>query len=308
MEHSVGAEPFLKNSPFQVTHGKNSALDNTTPELLKFLLQEQHRNTLKELKDDHHDLPNLNLLHLQFLQDLFNSHLQLALDDGSVLFGESSPLGVFSLLPSLVGSESEAGYLPRPNYLNLKVLIENSVFDTKNINRDLILLLENLHLLKLLIEDKRELQQYLLLKHTIAQQFLTSLVASPTDLEKMDPSLCAKIIRLDQHLLRQLSAISSELENLTTRLTNHNLACLVLGYVEDIKITSLNNAPLASAVATGRPSAQQSPSRNGTRDLVSPIRSNTFNPESAAFDTLFSHIAATAVQRGEVLPEPPVGN
>lgn len=314
----IDADTFLRNSPFQATHGPNQSLDNTTPELLKFSLQEQHRNKLRELKDNHHDLPNLNLLHSQFLQDSFNNHLQKSLDEGTVLFDESG-LSEF-LPPSSVSSHSELNNVGKPNYLNLKVLIENSVFDTKNINKDSILSLTALKQLKLRILDKKELKQYLKSKHSISQEFMSSMILNPStsDEIELDSTLLLKIIKLNHSLLQQLTEVSDELESLTTKLNNHNMACMVLGYVEDIKITSLSMTNLLQYQNNFHPtSTAASPLKDHTNNTIlppstsgaiSPSRSvfNNMQQHNKAFDTLFAHIASIAALRNIVLPSPPM--
>lgn len=351
----LDADIFLKNSPFQITHGSGQQLDNTTPELLKFSLQEQHRNKLRELKDNHHDLPNLNLLHSQFLQDSFNNHLQKSLDDGIVVFDDllsssanttsnsgANSNNLLSTLPdtsisssyqnansngningngestsnttpnSISSASFDNGVINKPNYLNLKVLIENSVFDTKNINKDSILSLASLKQLKIKISENQELKEYLLSKFAVSQQFMTTMILNPEkyhDLD-IDNKLLLKIIKLNDNLQKQLFEVVEELERLNTKLNNHNLACLVLGYVEDIKITSISNQRY-----------QYSNRGDSTSPMPSPLKgqhlSSSINTPSSerflmmadtnkSFDTLFSHIASIAAKRNIVLPSPPI--
>lgn len=337
----LDADTFLKHSPFQITHGPSQLLDNTTPELLKFSLQEQHRNKLRELKDNHHDLPNLNLLHSQFLQDSFNNHLQKSLDEGVVLFDSTSlntssniignSSHVLLLLPDTSISSTfnngspatnstqsfDNGVINKPNYLNLKVLIENSVFDTKNINKDSILSLTSLKQLKLKISDKQELKDYLQSKFAISQQFMTSMILNPEKYHELDidNKLLLKIIKLNHSLQQQLFNVVEELDQFNTRLNNHNMACLVLGYVEDIKITSLSHqrqfiSHLGSVHQDMSHSAASSPANGGpgnTSSLPTPAREGGFMfSGSKSFENLFSHIASIAVKKNIVLPSPPL--
>lgn len=51
----IDTEAFVRNSPFKLTHNDSSDrynLNNTTPDLLKFQLQEQYRSTMSELHKD----------------------------------------------------------------------------------------------------------------------------------------------------------------------------------------------------------------------------------------------------------------
>lgn len=351
----LDADIFLKNSPFQITHGPNQQLDNTTPELLKFSLQEQHRNKLRELKDNHHDLPNLNLLHSQFLQDSFNNHLQKTLDDGIVLFddllatsanttshsGNNANNMVVSLpdtsisssyqnisnnaannvnggstsntTPNSISSATfDNGVINKPNYLNLKVLIENSVFDTKNINKDSILSLTSLKQLKLKISENQELKDYLQSKFSVSQQFMTTMILNPEkyhDLD-IDNKLLLKIIKLNDSLQKQLFEVVEELEKLNTKLNNHNLACLVLGYVEDIKITSISNQRYQySNNRTDATSPMPSPLKGQHSSALATPSSERFlmmADTNKSFDTLFSHLASIAAKRNIALPSPPI--
>lgn len=276
----IDSDTFMKSSPFTVSHKAEYNLANTTPDLLKFQLQEEYRTKLRELKDNRVELPNLTLLNSQFLEGSFNNHLQSAIQDTTL-----SEVPSLSLTPTLEDLEQ-----PGPaNYLNLRILIENSVFDTSKINKDSILSLAKLKTLKQVIFDKRELQQYLLSRITLSQQFTTNVVLRPHDLD-VDAQLLVKVLKLNNLLQQQLLTINEELEYLTQRLNNHNLACLALGYVEDVKLTS-SHARDASAAATPK---------------------KLFFPDQPAaelaLDEVFAHVAHVAAQRSVTLPEPETAN
>lgn len=283
----IDAEKFMKSSPFQVTHGEEASfnLTNTTPELLKFQLQEQYRNKLRDLKGNHVDLPNLSLLNSQFLEGSFNNHLQSVINDNDQVPGLSST-------PDSESQDEESLGL-KPNYLNLKVLIENSVFDTSKINKDSILLLDKLKNLKELIADKTELKQYLVSRITLSQQFTTNLVLNPDQSSEidLDSSLLLKILKLNHSLSNQLLELNEELEYLQNKLNNHNLACLALGYIEDVKLT-------ANHLIKSKSNPELS--LNGLEDDLDSV--------PAMFEKLFSHIAQIAAQRNMNLPPPPTSS
>jgi hypothetical protein len=299
----IDNEALMKSSPFQVIHGGDSDLNynlkNTTPELLKFQLQEQYRNKLSDLHENHHDLPNLNLLYTQFLQGSFNNHLQTNIDQEHITLEAEVP----SLSSTPITDNEEEGYITigdnKANYINLRVLIENSVFDTSKINKDAILTLPRLKKLKQEIEDKKEFKQYLLSRYGISQQFFTEMLN--TDKQEslnLDAPLLLKFLKLNNYLQQQLLQVSEYLDNLILQLNNHNLTCLVLGYIEDIKLTSLS--------VTGPPLSTSSPFTSPKR---MPKSSSTLIEQplklvSKTFDSLFSHIASIAVQRNIQLPQP----
>lgn len=299
----IDSEALMKSSPFQVIHGGDSDLNynlkNTTPELLKFQLQEQYRNKLSDLHENHHDLPNLNLLYTQFLQGSFNNHLQTNIDQEHITLEAEVP----SLSSTPITDNEEEGYITigdnKANYINLRVLIENSVFDTSKINKDAILTLPRLKKLKQEIEDKKEFKQYLLSRYGISQQFFTEMLN--TDKQEslnLDAPLLLKFLKLNNYLQQQLLQVSEDLDNLILQLNNHNLTCLVLGYIEDIKLTSLS--------VTGPPLSTSSPFTSPKRmpKSSSILIEQPLKLVSKTFDTLFSHIASIAVQRNIQLPQP----
>ena len=208
-----------------------------------------------------------------------------------------------SLSSTPITDNEEEGYITigdnKANYINLRVLIENSVFDTSKINKDAILTLPRLKKLKQEIEDKKEFKQYLLSRYGISQQFFTEMLN--TDKQEslnLDAPLLLKFLKLNNYLQQQLLQVSEYLDNLILQLNNHNLTCLVLGYIEDIKLTSLS--------VTGPPLSTSSPFTSPKR---MPKSSSTLIEQplklvSKTFDSLFSHIASIAVQRNIQLPQP----
>ncbi|CUM46756.1 uncharacterized protein AC631_02438 [Debaryomyces fabryi] len=299
----IDSDAFMKSSPFQVIHGADSDLNynlkNTTPDLLKFQLQEQYRNKLSDLNENHHDLPNLNLLYTQFLQGSFNNHLQTNIDQEHISLDADVPSLSSTPIPEAEDEEYTRMDDNKANYINLRVLIENSVFDTSKINKDAILTLPRLKKLKQEIEDKKEFKQYLLSRYGIAQQFFSDIIDSDKQESlKLDAPLLLKFLKLNNYLQKQLLQVSGDLDNLILQLNNHNLTCLVLGYIEDIKLTSLS--------VTGPPLSTSSPFTSPKRNPKSSslLIEQPLKLISKTFDTLFSHIASIAVQRNIQLPQP----
>lgn len=258
------------NSSFLLAHGDQYNLANTTPELLKFQLQEQNRM-------EH--TPQLGPL---LLDPNFNSHLQsvlmskeVSIDDSENEANDEFPgagaLGVST--PALEVLETKLD-VHTPNYLNLKVLIENLVFDTAKINQRAIMSLPKVQAMKRRIADKQEHKDYLQKRIGLSSQFCTLIFNS--DSPDLDSSLVLKVLKQNIDLQEQLMTLSAELDALTTALNNHNLACLVLGYVEDVKFQS-----------------------------AAPIQNAPHAESSMAFESLFSHIALVAAQRNVALPEHP---
>ena len=221
----IDTEAFVRNSPFKLTHNDSSDrynLNNTTPDLLKFQLQEQYRSTMSELHKDaldttkHHlddndndntTTTNMNFSNGQTLQDSFSNHLQSQLDSDAIHLSTSTGnLSIYSTTTStyvedetdqnqnkLLGENDDANNLDsfissqlnKPNYLNLKILIENSIFDTNKITQTSILPLNEVRILKQVIDEKQDLQQYLLSKIAISQSFFNDVIVSQDqDIEK----------------------------------------------------------------------------------------------------------------------------
>lgn len=320
----IDTETFIKNSPFQITHNDSASsynLTNATPELLKFQLQEQYRNTLKEMNEK----PSMDASGMEtsmantlYFEDSFNSHLQANLDLGNIALSDSIPS-----LSSTPTCESEDGEIDtfilgssnKPTYLNLKVLIENSILDTSKINKDAILSLSTLKQLKDTIEYKKESREYIGQKLELSQLFITNfvlkqgneLLEAQEDNEELDSKLLMKILKQSTELLEQFTKINEELELLLTKLNNHNMACLVLGYVEDVRLSgSYSQANSSDLLSALNQHTQDSP-------FVSPKKTGTpklYRQESLLkqFDLLFSHIAAVAVQHNVSLPPPSPSN
>lgn len=96
-----------------MTHNDSSDrynLNNTTPDLLKFQLQEQYRSTMSELHKDaldttkHHlddndndntTTTNMNFSNGQTLQDSFSNHLQSQLDSDAIHLSTSTGIYLF---------------------------------------------------------------------------------------------------------------------------------------------------------------------------------------------------------------------
>ncbi|PVH23274.1 hypothetical protein CXQ85_003008 [Candidozyma haemuli] len=276
----VDPDTFMKNSPFYVAHGEQYNLSNTTPDLLKFQLHEQDRNSSPTAP----------------VQSSFSNYLQQTLSDNSI--GDdsddsdndrtSNDIGASAVsTPTTETSESRDFISSSNDYLNLKVLIENSVFDTSKISPKAIMSLSRTKKVKELIADKQELRDYLQDKIAVSSQFCSTLMFNSDPKPDLDINLVLKIMKQNSDLQSSLRTVSSELEELRSKLNNHNLACLVLGYVEDIKHS--NSSQSLNAELSGSPSSK-------------PVASPS---SDKSFDTLFSHIASLAVQNNVTLPEHP---
>lgn len=268
----VDPDLFRQSSPFlRATPQFNLA--NTTPDLLKFQLLEQSND------------PDAAPLSPLLMEAKFASHLEAALASNAVLVDDSesqsgtdgfSAASGASLPASAVLDRS--GKFAAPNHLNLKVLIENSVFDMSKVASHTVLSLSKVKRLKTQIADQRDRRAYLQQRLATANAFCTTLLTGPAAPQRdVDPALLVKVMRQNAALALEYTAACAELERLETLLNNHNLACLVLGYVEDVKF--------AAPHSTLRP-ASPSPADSSHR----------------LFEALFAHIAAAAAQKGVALP------
>lgn len=275
----------MKNSPFQLAHTDNYNLDNTTHELLKFQLSEDARNnSLLEntTQTQHFDNSSFlqNALFDTSTKDVTQTRSDDSFDDGHIS-RVSTPDSDVSI-PWNIGAEQD----PRA-YLNLKVLIENSVFDTSRLSQKEVLPLHKVKKLKQKIADKQEHKNYLTDRISISSQFCSTLLSnySYSDNE-LDAKLLLKILKQTVSLQLELINTSEELDLLTHKLNSHNMACLVLGYVEDLKL---------SALPTGRHLSV--PQANGNTSLDSNLLQ--------ALEVLFSHVASLAAQKDIPLPDFP---
>lgn len=270
----IESDALLKNSPFQ--SDSTYHLSNTTPELLKFQLQEEHKTRLEQLLGDDSANETEYTYNEDYVNSSFNNHLQLKLDEGDLLVDE---------LPSLIStptsaksedsdnSMDEANQSKGLNYLNLKVLIENCVFEISKISKKSIISLKSIKKIKNLIEEKSELKNYYLSKLSISQQFINNLVD-----EDIDSTIIVKIVKSNNLLNMKINDLNTEINNLSTKLNNHNLSCLLLGYIEDIKISNNMN------------SLNMNSTSNANYKLI--------------FDKLINYIVSLSVQRSINLPPP----
>lgn len=271
----VDPEIFMQNSPF-LRAGPTFNLANTTPDLLKFQLQEQNRLHSK-----------LDALAPLLMEAKFAGHLAAALESNVVSVDDSvsqSGSDSFSAasgasLPASAVLELLSGF-DAPNHLNLKVLIENSVFDVSKVGSHTVLSLNKVKRLKARIADQRGHRAYLQQRLSAANAFCTTLLVGPAAPPRdVDPALLVKVMRQNAALEQEYIAATTELEDLETQLKNHNLACLVLGYVEDVKLAAPHEE---THLPTPTSTADESHRR--------------------LFEALFSHIASLAAQKGVNLP------
>lgn len=278
-------ESFMKNSPFQLSKGESYNLENTTPELLKFQLQEQSRS-----------LPvSTHVLQPLFIEASFNNHLQNLVDEKSITvdddndkndeFLRADDMSGFSTPSSDVSdSWTSISGLSASNYMNLKILIENSVFDTSKMSPRSVLSLSKLKKLKEQIVNKKEQRDYLAEKFNISNQLCnTLLLNSKNSTTSVDSDLLYKVYKQTADLQLQLTRASREIDDLDSTLKSHYLTCLILGYIEDVKLTNITAENIFAKGDLARES----------REI------------QKAFDTLFAHIASLAAQKNVALPEYP---
>lgn len=275
----------MKNSPFQLSHSDNYKLANTTHELLKFQLQEQARPD-----------SGLELYVLSLLMDGFDNssfHAEKSPKDDAEThsddsFDDSDISGVSTPLSDISSSWKDAADKDPRSYLNLKVLIENSVFDTSKMSQKAVLPLHKVKKLKQQISDKQEQKDYLTERITVSSQFCSTLLSnSETSEGDLDPQLLLKILKQTVNLQLELMTVTQDLEGLINRLNSHNMACLVLGYVEDLKLSTLaSRSPLSESLSRPESSASE------------PLQ---------AIDVIFSHVASVAAQKSVQLPDCPSG-
>lgn len=272
----ITSEQVLKGSPFQTNNNYN--LNNTTSELLKFQLQEEHKNKTQEIgmNEDvaHHNNPQV--LSGDVFNSSFNNHLQSKLDDGEITIEEipslistpSSETDDIDNSDALINHQNNTGL----NYLNLKVLIENSIFEISKINKDQIYSLDSLRGLKNLLEEKKDLKNYYLSKLSISKQFISKVID-----ENLDSSVLIKIVKSNDSLSSKILELNEEIDDLTSRLNNHNLSCLLLGYIDDIRLSgnSVNSSLL-----------------------------NHNNDSKQLFDKLIGYLVSVSVGRNINLPPP----
>lgn len=278
-------DSFMKNSPYQLKHTDNYNLANTTHELLKFQLLEQARNeaslqqpTLSLLLDGF-DASILQRSHLNKLEKEDAETRSNDSFDDSDISGISTPSSDISTPWKAVAEKD-----PR-SYLNLKVLIENSVFDTSKMSQKAVIPLHKVKKLKQQIADKQEHKDYLTERISVSSQFCSTLLSNASSPEdELDPKILLKILKQTVNLQLELMAISQELESLTKKLNSHNMACLVLGYVEDIKM---------SALSAGSQYSDYTSKADTTKDT----------DLTHAIEMLFSHVASLAAQKNIPLPE-----
>lgn len=255
-------QTFTKNSPFSLAHGDQYNLSNTSPELLKFQLLEQSRAPQQ----------------IQPLDSKFTAHLQHTITNSLINLDsdEDSEKDEFSHAGSPESPNSSTSDFPLMDTTpsNLKVLIENSLFDSAAILHLAILPLKKVNRLKALIKHNEDVKLYLLEKIAVSNDFCTLLLTKQDG--QHDAELLAKILKQNLDLQQRLRQILQDLDDLTKLLNNHNLACLHLGYVEDVKHLHPGDVSVR---------------------LVDPL--------SRLFDSLFSHIASLAAQNNVTLPRHP---
>lgn len=269
---------FSKGGPYS-SNDLGYNLANTTPELLKFQLHERAKPSMSPAQ----------ALKPLLMDTLYNNHLQSIVSNKTVTIEEDTDVSSRDAssgasTPETDASSSWCSLADRESsHLNLRVLIENSVFDVSKVSPKTVLPLLEVKRLKQDIAEKTETRDYLLAKSQITTDFCRSFLSdnanSATDL---DPLVILKAFKQTIDLQLQLNIINDDLEALKTKLTNHNAVCMIMGYIEDVKVSNMS-----SGAALGY---------NMTSEDASSVQ------DQSAFESLFSHIASTAVQKRVSLP------
>ncbi|CCG21574.1 hypothetical protein CORT_0A11890 [Candida orthopsilosis Co 90-125] len=296
----IDTQVFNHESPFKQTHNDSANsynLTNTTPDLVKFQLQEQYRSSLNVATEANaHDLPSSSQNAYPF-QDPFNHHLQAS----SVLYPSLINIPSLSSTPTST-DDDEADNISidaflqssKPNYMNLKVLIENAAFDSTQLAKESILPLNEVQKLKHIVEEKVELQQYLLSKIALSQQFINEVVYK----EDVESETLLRVIKTVSSLQSQLISNNKELDDARQKVNNHNLSCMLLGYIEDVKRSRFEdegpNTQSYSEDQAGKPSSSVT---------SSPAKQHRTSPK--LYESLSAYIANIAAQRNVTLAPPP---
>ncbi|KAI5964663.1 PEA2 [Candida pseudojiufengensis] len=307
----IDNELFIRDSPFKQTHtdsSNNFNLSNTTSDLIKFQLQEQYRHSLTKVNENlsttKGDDLNYNNHRISFQQP-FHNHLQQKLDSNQISLNIPS----LSSTPTS-GSTDESdnddeddcsldSFLSQTNpnvYLNLKVLIENSIFESTYVNKNSILSLNEVKILKNHIEDKEVIIGYLKSKILLSQQFINKVITNDTE-----SSTLIRIIKTITSLQDQLILNTQDLDESRQKLNNHNLSCLLLGYIEDIKRSREEDQFEQPTISN-----TNSPGKISNSTLTSSPKK--LQKSQKLIDSIFAHIANIAAQRGISLPSPSSSN
>ncbi|KAI5953934.1 PEA2 [Candida margitis] len=297
----IDTQAFNQESPFKQTHNDSAShynLTNTTQDLVKFQLQEQYRSSLNVAADANPNGPSPSLFHDSFRsQDSFNNHLQAS----AALYPSLINIPSLSSTPTSTDDDEAENYSldmflqsNKPNYMNLKILIENAAFDSDQLGNESVLPLHEIEKLKQKVEEKQELQQYLLSKIAVSQQFINEVVYK----DNVDSETLIRVIKTVSSLQSQLISNNKELDDARQKVNNHNLSCMLLGYIEDVKRSRLDEEDQSTETLS-----EDQVGKLPSSTTSSPTKQSHSSPK--LFESLCAHIASIAAQRNVTLAPPP---
>lgn len=303
----IDTHEFNHESPFKQTHNESTNtynLTNTTQDLIKFQLQEQYRSALNVTSEVNIQDPSSSAQNSYPFQDPFNQRLQ---SSAALYPSLTNNVPSLSSTPTNTDVDEEGDTISldaflhssKPNYMNLKILVENAAFDSSQLAKESILPIHEIQKLKQKVEEKLELQQYLLSKIALSQQFINEVVYK----EDVENETLLRVIKTVSSLQSQLISNNEQLDDAREKVNNHNLSCMLLGYIEDVKRSRLHDQQQSEAysddqMAKYSNSVTSSPARQQQHNHLSP----------KLFESLSAHIASIAVQRNVTLAPPPTSN
>ncbi|KAI5957561.1 PEA2 [Candida theae] len=296
----INTHEFNQQSPFKQTQcgsANSYNLTNTTQDLVKFQLQEQYRSSLnvgseKQQGSSQNQYP---------LQDAFNHHLQ---SNASLYPSLTNNVPSLSSTPTSTDDDEEGdntscldSFLQstKPNYVNLRILVENAAFDSSQFGKESILPLYEVQKLKQKVEEKLELQQYLLSKIALSQQFINEVIHKEGVVES---EILLRVIKTLSSLQSKLLSNNKELDDAREKVNNHNLSCMLLGYIEDVKRNRFDGQHVSEGYLDEDQTGKFSNSVTS-----SPTRRIHTSPK--LYESLSAHLASIAVQRDVTLAPPP---
>lgn len=302
----IDTQEFSHESPFKQAHNDSASnynLTNTTPDLVKFQLQEQYRSSLNT-DANNNEPPSSFSLHQNGAYPFQNS-FNHQLEKNAALY--PSLVNIPSLSSTPTSTDDDEGdnisldtflHSGKPNYLNLKVLIENAAFDSSQLGKDSVLPLNEVQKLKQKVAGKLELQQYLLSKISVSQQFINEVVFK----DGAEPEILLRVIKTVSSLQAQLISNNKELDEARQKVNNHNLSCMLLRYIEDVKRSRLDDDDdVVERTADSYP--EEKLGKVSSSVSSSPVKQRRSSP--ILFELLSSHIASIAAQRNVTLSPPP---
>lgn len=305
----IDSSSFAKHSPYKATHAPSEStykLHNTTVDLLKFQLHQQRRSVINDAEASRAISGPMFPLSNSLISP-HTAHISACLENGRISISQPPPHTInLSDEPSLsIDSfiETKSSSL---SPLNVLILIERAMLAAGKVPKNAILPLVLLRQLESDIAQKIDEYSRLTQEISRSQEFIHSISSGEyREFQNLGSSVFLKIISLVLQQQSRLLKIHQDLTTLTTKLNNHNLACLAMGNFVDVKVSEL-----ASTSCGLRPTLSISlvslPTSPVSSDIMPrPLALPSPSQVTSSIDTIFSHIAQIAVQRGVSLPSPP---